>query len=112
MNMNSMLENLLIVGGLGFVFIVTNAVFLGILYFTQRKVNAIAKWPSVMGTVKKSTVEHRSSGDGGANYPCRSWITLIRRADNLMRAIASRRAEMLAALVRGKWLRDIPSVHL
>ncbi len=69
MNMSSMLENLLVIGGLGFVFIVTNAVFLGILYFTQRKVNAIAKWPSVMGTVKKSTVEYRSSGDGGANYP-------------------------------------------
>ena len=62
-------ENLMILGGLGFAFIVVNAVFLGILYFTRRKMDAVAKWPYIMGTVRTSTTEYRSSDDGGANYP-------------------------------------------
>ena len=69
MESNSIFENLIIIGGLGLVFIILNAVFLGILYFTQRKVKAIAQWPSTMGTVKISTIEFRSSDDGGSNYP-------------------------------------------
>lgn len=69
MDSKTILENLILVGGLGLVFVILNAVFLGILYFTQRKEKAIAQWPSTIGTVKISTIEHRSSGDGGANYP-------------------------------------------
>jgi hypothetical protein len=65
----TVLENLMIFGILGFVFIIVNAVFLGILYFTQRKMNAVAKWPYAMGAVKISTTEYRSSEDGGAYYP-------------------------------------------
>jgi hypothetical protein len=70
MNTGTVLESLLTLGILGFVFIVVNAVFLGILYFTRRKMDAVAKWSYVMGTVRTSTTEYRSSGDdGGANYP-------------------------------------------
>jgi hypothetical protein len=69
MNTGTVLENLMIVGGLGFAFIVVNAVFLGILYFTRRKMDAVAKWSYVMGTVRTSTTEYRSSDEGGANYP-------------------------------------------
>jgi len=69
MNADSVVENIIILAALGFVFIIINAVFLGILYFTQRKMKAVAEWPYVMGTVTKSAVEFRSSGDGGANYP-------------------------------------------
>jgi hypothetical protein len=69
MNTGTVLENLMVFGALGLVFIIVNAVFLGILYFTQRKMIAVAKWPYVMGTVKKSTTEYRSSGDGGSYYP-------------------------------------------
>lgn len=70
MNTGDALEGLMTLGILGFVFIVVNAVFLGILYFTRRKMDAVAKWSYVMGTVRTSTTEYRSSGDdGGANYP-------------------------------------------
>jgi hypothetical protein len=69
MNTGTVFEGLMLIGGLGLIFIVLNAVFLGILYFTQRKMNAVAKWPYVMGTVKTSTTEYRDSGEGGAYYP-------------------------------------------
>jgi len=69
MNTGSALEGLMIFGILGFVFLIVNAVFLGIIYFTKRKMDTVAKWPYVMGTVKISTIEYRSSDDGGANYP-------------------------------------------
>ncbi len=69
MNSQTILEGLMVFGILGFVFVILNAVFLGIIYFTQRKVKAMAEWPSTMGSVRKSAIEFRSSGDGGANYP-------------------------------------------
>jgi hypothetical protein len=69
MNTGTALEGLMIFGILGFVFFIINAVFLGIIYFTQRKMNAVAKWPYAMGTVKISTTEYRDSGEGGAYYP-------------------------------------------
>ncbi len=69
MNTGTVFEGLMLIGGLGIIFIVLNAVFLGILYFSQRKMNAVAKWPYVMGTVKTSTTEYRDSGEGGAYYP-------------------------------------------
>ncbi len=69
MNTGTAFESLMIVGGLGFAFIIVNAVFLGILYFTRRKMDAVAKWSYVMGTVKISTTEYRDSGDSGAYYP-------------------------------------------
>jgi hypothetical protein len=69
MNTNTVLEGLMVFGILGFVFIILNAVFLGILYFTQRKEKAVAQWPFTLGTVKISTTEYRSSGESGAYYP-------------------------------------------
>ena len=69
MNIGTVFESLMIFGVLGFVFIIVNVVFLGIIYFTQRKMNTVAKWPYSMGTVKISTTEYRDSGDSGAYYP-------------------------------------------
>jgi hypothetical protein len=69
MNTVSVLEDLMIFGILVFVFLIVNVVFLGILYFTHRKMNAVAKWNYVMGTVKKSTTEYRSSEESGSYYP-------------------------------------------
>jgi hypothetical protein len=69
MNTGTVLESLMTLGIIGFIFIVVNAVFLGILYFTRRKMDAVAKWPYVMGTVKISTTEYRNSGESGAYYP-------------------------------------------
>jgi hypothetical protein len=48
-----------------FVFGVFNTVFVAILFFTQRQVRTISKWPSVRGTVLSSRVELRESGEGG-----------------------------------------------
>ena len=67
--MNTALEGLIMFGVLGFVFLIVNVVFLGIIYFTKRKMNAVAKWPYAMGAVKISTTEYRDSGDSGAYYP-------------------------------------------
>jgi len=65
--MNSLL---LIVGIIGFVFLILNAVFLGIIFFMRRKMAAVSQWPSTMGTVVMSTIEQRSSSEGGyTNYP-------------------------------------------
>ena len=61
---------LLIVGIIGFVFLILNAVFLGIIFFMRRKMAAVSQWPSTMGTVVISTIEQRSSSEGGyTNYP-------------------------------------------
>jgi hypothetical protein len=55
-----------VVGG---VFVLLNAIFLGIIFFTQRRVNVVSQWPSTMGTVMLSTLEARSSDDGTTYYP-------------------------------------------
>lgn len=63
-------ELLLTVGIIGFVLLILNAVFLGILFFMRRKMAAVSQWPSAMGTVNTSYLERRSSGDSGStNYP-------------------------------------------
>ncbi len=67
--MNTALEGLIMFGVLGFVFLIVNVVFLGIIYFTKRKMDTVAKWPYAMGAVKISTTEYRDSGDSGAYYP-------------------------------------------
>jgi len=69
MNMGSALEGLMVFGILGVVFLVVNVVFLGIIYFTKRKMDTVAKWPYAMGNVKISTTEYRNSGESGAYYP-------------------------------------------
>ncbi len=47
-----------------------DAVFLGIIFFTRRKVTQAAAWPSTMGTVTQSRIQMRSSSEGGSTaYP-------------------------------------------
>jgi hypothetical protein len=64
--------NTLLLTGLivGFVFLLLNSIFLGIIFFTRRKMAAINTWSSTMGTVLMSTVEWRHSSDSGSTaYP-------------------------------------------
>lgn len=62
---------LITVGIIGFVLLILNVVFLGVIYFMRRKMATVNQWPSTMGTVITSYLEWRSSGsDGGStNYP-------------------------------------------
>lgn len=63
-------EFLLTVGIIGFVLLILNAVFLGIIFFMRRKMAAVSQWPSTMGAVNASYLERRSSSEGGStNYP-------------------------------------------
>jgi hypothetical protein len=64
-------ELLLIVGIIGFVVLILNVVFLGIIFFMRRRMATVSQWPSTMGTVNASYLERRhSSSDGGStNYP-------------------------------------------
>lgn len=62
-------ESLLTVGIIGCVFVILNVIFLAIIIFTQRKMNAVQGWSSAMGTVLSSYLERRSSSDGSTNYP-------------------------------------------
>ena len=63
-------EFLLVAGIIGFVLIILNAIFLGIIFFLRRKMAAVSQWPSTMGTVNSSYLERRSSSEGGStNYP-------------------------------------------
>jgi len=61
---------LLTVGIIGFVFLILNAVFLGIIFFMRRKMAVVSEWPSTMGTVNASYLERRFSSEGDStNYP-------------------------------------------
>ena len=61
---------LLTVGIIGCTFLLMNAIFLGIILSTQRKMNAIQGWSSTMGTVSNSYLESRRSSKGGSvSYP-------------------------------------------
>lgn len=63
-------EALTVVGVVGCTFLLMNAIFLGIIVSTQRKMNAIQGWSSTMGTVSNSYLERRRSSKGGSvNYP-------------------------------------------
>jgi hypothetical protein len=64
-------ELLLMVGIMGFVLLILNVVFLGIIFFMRRKMAAVSQWPSTMGTVNSSYLESRHSSDdsGTTNYP-------------------------------------------
>lgn len=67
MDLNS--ELLITIGIIGFVLVILNAVFLGILFFMRRRMATVSQWPSTMGTVIASYLERRSSSDGSTNYP-------------------------------------------
>jgi hypothetical protein len=61
---------LLTVGIIGFVLLILNVVFLGIIFFMRRRMVAVSQWPSTIGTVNASYLERRSSSEGGStNYP-------------------------------------------
>jgi hypothetical protein len=63
-------ELLLTVGIIGFVLLILNTIFLGIIFFMRRKMAAVGQWPSTMGTVQMSNLEARHSSEGGwTNYP-------------------------------------------
>ncbi|HJR81036.1 MAG TPA: DUF3592 domain-containing protein [Anaerolineales bacterium] len=63
-------ELILIVGIIGFVFVILNVIFLAMIFFMRRRMAVVSQWPSTMGTVNTSYLERRSSSDGGStNYP-------------------------------------------
>lgn len=52
------------------VLIILNAIFLGIIYFTRRKMAAVSQWPTTMGNVNASYLDARTSSESGTtNYP-------------------------------------------
>jgi len=64
------IQLLLTVGTIGFVLLILNAVFLGVIFFMRRKMAAVSQWPSTMGTVMMSTIDQRYSSEGGyTDYP-------------------------------------------
>ena len=66
MNTENIIVAVTICGSL-FIF---DAIFLGIIFFTRRKVTQAASWPSTLGTVTSSRIEMRSSNEGGSTpYP-------------------------------------------
>ena len=61
---------ILAIGGIAVVLLILNAVFLGIIFFTSRRMATVSQWPSTMGTVVASRIEHRHSSDiGTVEYP-------------------------------------------
>jgi hypothetical protein len=63
-------ELLITIGILGFVLLILNAIFLGIIFFMRRRMATVSQWPSTMGTVVASYLERRSSSEGGStSYP-------------------------------------------
>lgn len=63
-------ELLLTVGIIVIVLLVLNVIFLGIIFFMRRRMDAVRQWPPTMGTVNTSYLERRSSSDSGStNYP-------------------------------------------
>ena len=64
------IQLLLGVGTIGFVLLILNAVFLGVIFFMRKKMAEVSQWPSTMGSVVMSTIDRRSSSDGGyTDYP-------------------------------------------
>lgn len=50
--------------------IIFDAIFLGFILYTRRKVAQASSWPSTLGTVTLSTIEMRRNNDGGSTpYP-------------------------------------------
>jgi len=61
---------ILAIGIFGFVLLILNVVFIGVIFFMRRKMAAVSRWHSIMGTVDTSYLERRSSGNhGSTNYP-------------------------------------------
>ncbi len=62
-------ELLLTFGAIGCVFLVLNAIFLGVISFMRARMAAVSRWHSTIGAVVNSHLERRSSDDGSTNYP-------------------------------------------
>jgi hypothetical protein len=63
-------ELLLTVGIIGFVLLILNVIFLGIIFFMRRRMAVVSQWPSTMGTITASSIEQRHSSEGGwVDYP-------------------------------------------
>lgn len=61
---------LITAGIIGFVLLILNGIFLGILFFMRRRMAVVSQWPSTMGTVMMSTIDWRSSSESGSTaYP-------------------------------------------
>lgn len=61
---------LITAGIIGFVLLILNVIFLGILFFMRRRMAVVSQWPSTMGTVMMSTIDWRSSSESGSTaYP-------------------------------------------
>jgi len=62
--------SLIVIGSLCLFALIFDGVFLGIIFFTRRKVTQASNWSSTMGTVLSSTIEwHRRSEGGSVAYP-------------------------------------------
>jgi hypothetical protein len=65
-----MSTNILSIGIVGFIVLIFNVIFLAVLFFMRRKMQQVSTWSSTMGTVLMSTIERRSSSEGGyTDYP-------------------------------------------
>jgi hypothetical protein len=82
-------EALLTVGIVGCIFMLMNAIFLGILVSTQRKMKAVQGWSSTLGTVTNSYLERRRSSKGGStSYPVVHYSYQVNGEGHLGRKIA------------------------
>jgi hypothetical protein len=69
---NLITENIAVIAWIGVFMFIFDAIFLGIIFSTGRKVAQASRWPSAMGTILMSMVQWRASGSNstsGANYP-------------------------------------------
>jgi len=64
-------ESLLVVGILGCTLVILNIIFVGIIFTTQRKMNAVKTWPTAIGNVTASYLQRRRTGSSNrsVNYP-------------------------------------------
>jgi hypothetical protein len=65
-----MSTNILVTAILVIVLLILNVIFLGVIFFMRRRMATVSQWPSTMGQVMMSTIQLRSSSEGGSTeYP-------------------------------------------
>jgi len=58
------------IAAIGFIFLLFNVIFLGVIFTAQKDAAAVTKWPTTTGTVLMSTLESRRTNNGRhAQYP-------------------------------------------
>ena len=66
--MNS--DLIITIAAIGFIFLLFNVIFLGVIFTAQKDAAAVTKWPTTTGTVLMSTLESRRTNNGRhAQYP-------------------------------------------